>query len=369
VETATAAPPPGRDAPALAPRAGAALAAGATLLLTAACDPGRPAAPAARPSPSPAYSSAGGPVVLQRVAVGQYRADFHKLGRTPDAAGTGAHGTEVALATSAVAGVACNAALWSSAPADTTLQVHVSCADVATGAYRDARFNVLVVGDASLPARSAFALAEQPTATLYAPDAAYRYTSGPGALGVSRRGVGDWELRLGTGAPQGAIQLVNTFSGRRVCKIAEYKSLGPRVRCYGTDGQHEPQDVQFQVLQAEHGRPGRRFGLAWADQPTRATPYAPHAAYVRNSSGGAVRVARAGVGAYAVRFEGLQRPGPLRREHVQLTAFGPGFSSCTLGGVRDDPPSSTPAALVVDVRCTDQHGQLADSRFNVMVIE
>ncbi len=185
METATAAPPPGRDAPALAPRAGAALAAGATLLLTAACDPGRPAAPAARPSPSPAYSSAGGPVVLQRVAVGQYRADFHKLGRTPDAAGTGAHGTEVAL---------------------------------------------------------------------------------------------------------------------------------------------------------------------------------------RNSSGGAVRVARAGVGAYAVRFEGLQRPNPLRREHVQLTAFGPGFSSCSLDGVRDD-PSSTPAALVVDVRCTDQHGQLADSRFNVMVIE
>jgi hypothetical protein len=315
------------------------------------------------------FNSAGGAISVTPLATGSYNVHFEGLSRPGmSLSNPNGVGSETVVTTAHYSVYAppatCNVLTWMSWLSVSRLTARVDCFNSATGQPVDAPFSILVVGNGALPPRNAFALANQPTATLYTPDPKYSYTTGPGALGVSRVGVGSWDWRMGTGSPAGAIHLVNAATNTEVCRIAEYKSLGPNVRCSNTDG--APRDVVYQLLQVSRGRENKRFGFAWADQATRTTPYAPYAGYAYNSTGGPVQVQRLGVGEYTVSFAGLWTSDPTgHREVVQLSAFGAGFAACrTMGVYRQQ--SST---LVVQVHCTNHDGQLADSRFNVMVIE
>ena len=332
------------------------------------------------PSPEYSYNSSGGTITFSRLSPGSYRVDFEGLSRPGISLSNPlGEGSETVVATAYAQdgpGVVCNAVSWFSWGSVSRLTARVDCVNSATNQLVDSRFNILVVGDASLPAPSAFALADKPTALQYTPDPKWSYTSGPGVLGVAHNPfVGGWDWRMGTGSPVGKIHLVNAHANpsaptRELCKIAEYKSLGPSVRCFDSDG--VPRDVQYQLLQIGRGRPGRRFGFAWAEQQTRpiGSPYSPHPWYVYNSSGGAVEVKRHAVGIYTVKFAGLQNPSPGfgPRAHVQVSSFGPVFSSCNVHSWYDDTAAGSPGTLIW-VRCADQHGQPADSRFNVMLIE
>ena len=98
------------------------------------------------------------------------------------------------------------------------------------------------------------------------------------------------------------------------------------------------------------------------------TAYVPHASYVHNSSGGAVHVQRYQTGVYGVRFRGLQGTTYGSKAHIQVSSFGPTFTSCSVHSWYDETPPAQPG-IVAWVRCADQNGQPADSRFNVMLIE
>jgi hypothetical protein len=327
-------------------------------------------------TPGYAYSSSGGAITFTRLAPGSYNVNFEGLGR-PGLLVNDQYGStqEVVLATAAFTGlpsVTCNAISWMNWLSVTRLTARVDCMD-ATGQGVDTPFSVVVVGDRSLQGRHAFAVADQPTTPQYAPDPRFAFTTGPSLLGVAHNAsVGDWDWRMGTGAPTGAIHLVNAHApssaaAKENCKIVEYKSLGPRVRCFDTDAQ--PRDVPYQVLQASRGRAGRRFGFAWADQPSSTAPYAPYAGYVHNSAGGAVQVQRLATGSYRVFFQWLHSALPDRHETVQLTSFGAGYSTCNTRGWQ---PANVPGlgdGLAVYVSCANQNGQPMDSRFNVMVAE
>jgi hypothetical protein len=330
------------------------------------------------PSPAYAYNSSGGAINFTRLSPGSYRVDFEGLSRPGITLSNPlGNGSETVIATAYsqdTPGVVCNALSWFSWGSVNRLTARVDCVNSATNQFVDSRFNILVVGDGALPAPSAFAFADKPTAAQYTPDPKWSYTSGPGVLGVAHNPfVGGWDWRMGTGAPAGKVHLVNAHANdvaptRDLCKIAEYKSLGASVRCFDNDG--VPRDLKYQVLQLSRGRAGKRFGFAWADQHTRrdTTAYAPHASYAYNSSGGAVHVQRYRTGVYAVRFRGLQGAWYGPAANVQVSSFGPTFTSCSVHSWYDETPPSQ-SGLLVWVQCADQNGQPADSRFNVMVIE
>lgn len=99
---------------------------------------------------------------------------------------------------------------------------------------------------------------------------------------------------------------------------------------------------------------------AWADEPT-SSAYAPSALYSYSSTGQPIRVARNGMGTYAVTFEGLGGNGRAGG-HVQVTAYGPGSEMCKVVNW-----NSGGADFIVGVRCYDAAGNPVDTRYAILV--
>src|SRR5262245_17031918 len=79
-------------------------------------------------------------------------------------------------------------------------------------------------------------------------------------------------------------------------------------------------------------------GFALGDQP--ANPgYAPPPAFSFNSTGGAIRITRAGVGHYKVIFFGLGAAGVGHKSNVQVTAFD-AATTCNTHGWGGNPDLS-----------------------------
>jgi hypothetical protein len=243
---------------------------------------------------------------------------------------------------------------WSSLSG--ALQVGIRCNDMLTGQPADVPQAVLVVGNNSLGAPSAFTIANQPTAASYVPDTAVSYTSGTGAMLIQRIGTGDWYVNLGTGSPQGSTYLVNSFDARVVCTVAEWKNFGIRARCFDRTGALV--DAPFKVLQIGAGRTGFPFAFAWTDQRSLTTPYVPNPSASRGTS---ITSTRISAGSYEVAFAGLATHDTLP-ENVQLTPFSGVYSACTVVSKGDSATSR-----VVRVECRDSFGRLADSRFNIFL--
>lgn len=99
------------------------------------------------------------------------------------------------------------------------------------------------------------------------------------------------------------------------------------------------------------------YGFAHADQPSTPAYSAP---VVRsyNDGGGSIDITRSGPGAYSISFQDLAQVGS-GGGHVQVTSTDPDSRYCTIA-------SWSPS--VVNVRCFDGLGNLADGRFNVLML-
>lgn len=102
-----------------------------------------------------------------------------------------------------------------------------------------------------------------------------------------------------------------------------------------------------------------RWALAWVNEPAEAD-YAVSTFY-SYSTGDAIRSTRAGPGTYAVRFPGLAT-GLGQRQVVQVSAYGSVPRRCRVLSWANEG-----ADLVVQVRCHAFDGNLADSRFDILV--
>ena len=227
----------------------------------------------------------------------------------------------------------------------------VSCFDVVTKVSADSRFTVMVAGNQSVPAPSAFVFSGG-GAPAPPPNPAWSWTSGNQPIAVSHNaGPGDYNVLLGTGNTPKSAKLVTGSGGI---------SGGLRVRCYDFNGASS--DQRFWVVQVAGGLPGRRIGFAVANRPTTAS-YTPAAASAFSSSGGAITATRSSAGRYAIRFAGLQKLAG-RTEHVQVTSIATTLLTCSV-----DSWGNSGNGLRVIVECRNGAGQLADSRYGVLVIE
>ena len=304
------------------------------------------------------YNSAGAVNEIQHIGIGHYAVLFGGLSSLV----TGG-GKETVIATGyGVALSVCNADFWFNSQLDGKVHVRVDCFNRITGAPADSKFTLLMVGNGALPDRHAFAIASQPTALSYTPDPAYSFTTGTSPMLVTKNaGAGDWLVQLGTANPVGSTYLASPQDGQSQCAIAEWKSLGARVRCFDQAGASA--DVPFKALQLSRGRPGARFGFAWANLPTTAS-YTPNPNYSYNSSGGAIMAEHVGLGQYVVAFAGLTSGGTPRPLNVQVTPFGVAYASCHVSTWYDDANW-----LIVWTFCFDKQGNQLDTRFNVVVME
>jgi hypothetical protein len=254
---------------------------------------------------------------------------------------------------------ACSLASYASSPGGTIARV--SCFDAATGLPADSPFTILVVGNQSLPMSTAFALSGG-TAPVPVPPPATSWTSGQLPITVTRNASpGDYNVNLGTGNTLRSAKLVSAAQGQNNrCNVVQFISGGLQVRCYDRDG--VASDQQFSVVQISGGRSGRRIGFAFANASSVAS-YTPITTTSFNSSGGPITATRTAVGRYAMNFTGLQKL-PGHTEHVQVTGMGGELRTCNVvfwGNSAD--------GLQVNVECRDRAGQLADARYEVLVIE
>ena len=179
---------------------------------------------------------------------------------------------------------------------------------------------------------------------------------------ITRASAGDYDVNVGTGSPAQSTFLVNEafVDPGSACTVGAWRTSSVQVRCFGSTG--APSDYYYRVLQVDGGRPGRRLGFAWANQPAAAS-YTPNVNYSFNSSGGAVTATRLGLGQYAVDFAGLQKVAG-ETENVQVTPWATASTSCNVVGW-----GNAGAGIRVNVECRQLNGSLTDARFNVVVIE
>lgn len=243
-----------------------------------------------------------------------------------------------------------------------SITVNVFCIDPVQGTGVDSRFTVLAVGSNSLPARSAFALANNPFALSYVPDPNFSFTSAGVPINITHDPLpGNYLVNLGTGNPKGSVFLVNSQITPMQCHVGEWLTTTARVRCFDSNN-GTPADIDYGVLQVTGGRPGRRIGYAFADRGATAS-YTPNTAFSHNSAGGAIKVTRSAAGRYAVVFTGLQRPAG-HTDNVQVTPFGMAYANCAVPGW-----TNVAGGLRVIVNCRDIAGNFHDSRFEILVIE
>ena len=314
----------------------------------------QPSAASYTPNPSFAYNATGGSIQITRHGNGRYEVAFNSP--------AGWTGTRLGFAVTAYGSSTLGCSLdWHSPSAQ--LVVRVNCYDRVTHLPADSRFTLLVVGSGSLQTRSAFAFANEPSSPSYTPNPLASYTTGPGAMLITHLALdGDYRVDLGTGNPAHSTFLVGEkyFYPGHLCTIRAWLTSSVGVRCFDDTGALH--DKHYWILQVQGGRPGRRIGFAWANQPTAAS-YTPALNRSFNSSGGGIMVTRTGVGRYAIEFAGLQKLAG-HTENVQVTPWGTGYSSCKVVGW-----GNSAAGLRVSAECRKLNGTFKDARFNVLVIE
>jgi hypothetical protein len=309
-----------------------------------------------------AFNATGGGIQVARMATGRYQVTFERMARIDtafrDVVLVTAYGSE---------GERCHIEDWGNAANQRDMHAHVACY-LGSGAPVDSRFTVLVVGARSLPGRHGFAsvssIAPEATATA----ALNTWSSSGQAVAVDRSAPGSYLVHLN--APRTTFPenyFISTVGGAPdLCKVSSWNQGDwASVVCYSAAGAHT--DARFTLLMLEEGRPGKRFGFAWANDPTAPIdqPYAPPATYQRSSAGIPARVTRTGIGEYSVEFPGLANGGA-SAEIVQVSPFGAGLTTCQLQGWTED----SGATLRAQVRCWNRASNVReDGQFTVLVLE
>lgn len=314
-----------------------------------------------RPMHAFAHNATGGELHVARRTTGRYTVTFGRLAKVDSSFKEGvlvtAYGTK---------GERCHIDGWADAPNHRDLDAAVSCFDTQNAAV-DAQFTILLVGAQSLPGRHGFTALESSTAgtSSVIPNS---YSSSGQAVGVDRPSAGSYMVRLR--APRQEFPenyFVSTVGdGSELCKVSTW-NFGDwaRVVCYAPDGARV--DARFSLLMVEGGRPGKRFGFAWANDPSApyGQAYTPAAMYQRSSSGEPAHVTHVATGEYEVEFPGLANGGATA-EIVQVSPFGSGLTSCQLAGWTEDVQRSLRAQVHCWNRAT---GTREDGQFTVLVLE
>ncbi len=314
------------------------------------------------PTSSYQHNETGGAIRVARQAVGQYVVSFERLAKVDSA-----FRETVIVTPHGASGERCHLGGWGNNANGRDLDVSVSCFTFA-GASVDARFAVLVVGSRSLPSRLGFTVAGSAESS-FAADPAHTYASFAERVAIARSTAGSYLVQwnaTGDNTPQNYF--VSTYGGAPdLCKVSSWnRGVWASVICYNPSGALA--DARFSLLMVESGRPGKRFGFAWANDPVSplGTPYTPSLEYQRTSSGGIVTVTRRATGQYVVSFPGLAKSGS-RPETVHVSPYGGGLFACQVQGWSN---SADASALEATVRCWNRgNGLPADTYFTVLVLE
>jgi hypothetical protein len=236
--------------------------------------------------------------------------------------------------------------------------VEVRCFKIGSGAAANTDFSLDVLGKR---ADRAFAFANQPTATNYAPASAGSYNPA-GATRVYRDGVGRYRVvfsGLGGYLPQGFgghVQANAVGAGKVHCIVERWTGspspdLSVTVECYAPSGARA--DTKFTTMVTA---PASHLAYVWADQPSLAS-YTPNSDYAFNPMGGSVTVTRTGVGAYTVRWVAVD--GEIRDfGNAQVTAWGYDNAQCRLAYFDAD---------AAHVRCYGASGAPMDTYYTVLL--
>jgi hypothetical protein len=315
-----------------------------------------------RPTSSYQLNETGGNIVVARQSAGRYVVTFERLAKVDSTF------RETVLVTpNGSAGERCHLDGWENAPNGLDLAVSVSCYSFA-GAPLDARFSVLVVGSRSLPSRLGFTVAGD-AASAFAPQATHSFSSFSSGVAITRSTAGSYLVQL-DGASDDTPQnyFVSTYGGADdLCKVSSWnRGVWASVICYAPSGALS--DARFSLLMLERGRPDKRFGFAWANEPANAlgSSYVPNLQYQRSSSGAPVRITHSATGVYQVSFPGIAKVGT-RPETVHVSPYGGGLFTCQVQGWSN---SADASALDATVRCWNRgNGTPADTYFTILVLE
>jgi hypothetical protein len=231
--------------------------------------------------------------------------------------------------------------------------IQIKCFDAATGLPVDTYYTVFITRQHGAVA---FAYANQPAGTNYAPPGSASYNAA-GAIRIFRNGVGSYTVRFtGLGGRLvgnlGHAQANAIGTGAQHCKISNWfgtPDLAVNVLCYSRAGVLK--DTKFNVFFAT---PAANLAYAWANDRF-APSYSPSMSYRFNPSGGPVTILRTGIGRYTVTWAGLALLGG---GDVQVTAYSSGNIVCKVERW------GAPSALV---RCfSPATGAPVDSQFTIM---
>jgi hypothetical protein len=306
------------------------------------------------PSADFAFNGTGGEITINRIDTGRYRVTFDGLQGGPNLS------TSVSVTAFGSSTITCSVADLAST--QNSSDVSVVCWDNALTATADSGFSIMVLGDSVMPAPSAF-LESGGSAPLAALDPRFNWTSGRHPQAVTHNAsAGDYNVILGVGNAPLSAKLVTPHgaNGGERCNIAAVISGGLELKCY--DRAAAPADGRFYTVQVAGGRPGQRFGFAMANNASAAS-YTPLASTSFNSSGGAITITHPSAGRYVANFAGLQKQAG-HSENVQVTAMGGGLTTCNAVDW-----SNSVDGLQVTIECRNGALQLANTRYEVMVIE
>jgi len=274
------------------------------------------------------YNSSGGAIQVTRASTGVYSVTFAGLGRP-------AGGRDNVLVTGygtpgvycKVSGVATNPLPgWSSIGSDLVVPVACYAGD---GTSTDSRFSILMIGDrpfgASTPEGFALTFGDTGAVNLDTTVTARNSTGGhveygraaEGQFAMSFPGLG----KASAGMPV-AIEVSSASGSPRKCRViaVDVPNDGVGIQCTRPVGGGLG-DSPFTLLWLTRGRPGLRFGFAWANNQANTTGYIPVPDFAFSSSGVAITPRRTGTGQYVAVFAGLGRPAG-RMENVQLSCVG-----------------------------------------------
>ncbi len=322
-------------------------------------------APASGPSlPNASENATGGGISVAHPTLGDYSVVFDRLARADSS------WRETVMLSMRSGGMAthCHVNDWWTAANRRDLEVSVSCYGV-DNRKTAGSFALLVIGGGSLEGRHSF-IYNADSSQSNTPSASAVFNSSGHAIAISRAASGSY--RVDVNNPRALVPenyFITTFGNPAATCVLGSWSYGNSAgaSCVGPDA---TADRRFAMQLIEGGRPGRKYGFAWASvpNPPLGSEYVPSLTYQRMSNGRQVAVARDGVanGSYSVRFPGF---GTLlgERHTIQVSPYASGRVSCAVSG---ENAVNDGADLTVHVFCYDRYsGVPTNAHFTILALE
>jgi len=316
------------------------------------------------PDAATSFNSSGGAISVTRTGIGSYSVSFAGLGRP-------AGGRDNVQVTGYSGGpVYCKAVSWDASGADLVVTVRCVRRDATLA---DSKFTILALGARAFGAGTplGFLLWNGDTIPTVSIDtAATTYNSAGGLVGVGYVSTGNYAtvftglgpLSGGAAGPVGFIVSGSGATARR-CQMNGYDlaQSGTGIICRGAGGGLA--DAAFSLLWFTRGRPGLRYGYAFANNIGNMAGYTPPSDVSKNSSGGAITAKKTATGTYQITFAGLAHAAGAK-EGVQVSVFGPGGVFCTLLSW-----GNSGANLVANITCWDTFDAPADAIYDILIVE